>query len=50
MVMLAVHNSREREVDEWKEILKEADPRFGAIKFSVPEKSVLGIIEATWEG
>ena len=48
--MLSLHNSRERDQDEWVQLFKDADPRFGEISIRVPEGSALAIIEAVWKG
>ena len=50
LVMLSLHNLRERESEEWAKIFQEADGRFGKVKITVPPGAVLGIIEAVWKG
>lgn len=50
LIMLEGLNARERDVDEWRELFKEADERFiwkGAWR---PEGSKMWIIEAEWAG
>ncbi|KAF2873316.1 O-methyltransferas-like protein [Massariosphaeria phaeospora] len=49
MVMLSLHNSREREKGEWEPLFKAADPRFGALKFYHPQGASLSIIESIWQ-
>ena len=48
--MLSMHNSREREAEEWQDLFLEADPRFGVLKIWVPTGASLAIIEAVWQG
>ncbi|TEY87529.1 hypothetical protein BOTCAL_0001g00550 [Botryotinia calthae] len=50
MIMLSMHNSREREAEEWQDLFLEADPRFGVLKIWVPTGASLAIIEAVWQG
>ncbi|KAF7945255.1 hypothetical protein EAE96_010033 [Botrytis aclada] len=49
MIMLSMHNSREREAEEWQDIFREADPRFGVLKIWTPAGASLAIIEAVWQ-
>lgn len=46
--MLVTVNAREREVDDWEALFKEADPRFKFLGARLPPKSRLWIIEAEW--
>ena len=48
--MLALQNGKERTVDDWSTLFKEADPRFKLTRTYQPPKSYLAIIEVTWEG
>ncbi|KAF4633293.1 hypothetical protein G7Y89_g4831 [Cudoniella acicularis] len=48
--MGAVFNSRERTVNEWAVLLKDADPRFVLKGVTEPKGSALGIIEVIWDG
>ncbi|KAF5870961.1 putative o- protein [Botrytis fragariae] len=49
MIMLSMHNSREREAEEWQDLFLEADPRFGVLKIWTPIGASLAIIEAVWQ-
>lgn len=48
-MMMTIANSKEREMDEWAALFKEADPRFKFKGGSKPEGSLLWIVEAIWE-
>jgi hypothetical protein len=48
LFMLVTVNAREREVDDWGALFKEADPRFKFLGARLPPKSRLWIIEAEW--
>ncbi len=48
--MLAVFNSRERSLDDWKQLFQEADSRFEFVRVEEPRGSALAIIEARWTG
>ena len=47
--MKYLHNSKERDADEWVNLFSKADRRFGAVKIKSPPQSMLSIIEATWQ-
>ena len=47
--MKCLHNSKERNADEWVNLFGKADRRFGAVKIKSPPQSMLSIIEATWQ-
>jgi hypothetical protein len=51
LLMLALFNSRERDGDDWKELVEKADPRFRleSAKQQAPD-SPSGIIVVNWEG
>lgn len=49
LCMLGMFNSKERTVEEWEGLFKEADPRFSFKYAKKPEGSLLWIIEAVWE-
>ncbi|KAF2443247.1 S-adenosyl-L-methionine-dependent methyltransferase [Karstenula rhodostoma CBS 690.94] len=49
LCMLAMFNSKERTVEEWEGLFKEADPRFAFQYARKPEGSLLWIIEAVWQ-
>ncbi|GAB7347283.1 hypothetical protein MBLNU459_g3369t1 [Dothideomycetes sp. NU459] len=50
LVMLSALNAREREVDEWEALFKEADERFIWKGASRPDGCKMWIIEAEWAG
>ncbi|OKL61699.1 hypothetical protein UA08_02177 [Talaromyces atroroseus] len=48
-IMMSLFNSREREVDEWKELFKVADERFGPVIVNrIGENGSSGVISAQW--
>lgn len=47
--MLEVGNARERELEEWKALLIEADARFKFHDLHQPPGSALAIFEAIWD-
>ncbi len=47
--MLVRVNSREREVDDWEALFKEADPRYRFLRAYLPPKIRLWLIEAGWD-
>lgn len=49
MNMLSLFNSRERDVDDWKRLLAEADARFRWERVLQPEGSNLSMIEVSWQ-
>lgn len=49
MVMMTLFNGREREKDEWIQLLREADARFRFIDAKKPEVGTMGLILAEWE-
>lgn len=50
-IMMSLFNSREREADEWKELFKQADERFGDVIVNrIGENGSSGVISATWLG
>lgn len=50
LTMMKIANSRERELDEWKALFGNADPRFVFRGVEQPSGSNLSILEVTWEG
>ncbi|KAI2467442.1 S-adenosyl-L-methionine-dependent methyltransferase [Annulohypoxylon bovei var. microspora] len=50
MGMLQLLNSREREIHEWPELLRRADPRFRYLGARRPQDAMRWIIDAEWEG
>ena len=43
-------NGKERDADDWAELLGVADPRFKLIQILSPPESTLSIIEVAWDG
>ncbi|KXJ89575.1 S-adenosyl-L-methionine-dependent methyltransferase [Microdochium bolleyi] len=50
MTMMEIQNSRERELQDWKDLLQLADPRFAFVSATTPPGSNLSIITAEWQG
>ncbi|KAL8679031.1 MAG: hypothetical protein Q9186_004659 [Xanthomendoza sp. 1 TL-2023] len=48
MTMLATHNAKERDMDDWKELFRIADPGYEILSVSKPQGSNISIIEAIW--
>jgi hypothetical protein len=50
-IMMSLFNSREREAEEWKELFKQADERFGNVTVNrIGENGSSGVISADWLG
>ena len=49
MIMLALHNSREREEEEWIALFAEADPRFRFQSARVMEGNVAAVLIFEWK-
>ncbi|KOC09718.1 O-methyltransferase [Aspergillus flavus AF70] len=50
IAMKAFNNARERDVETWGELFKEADERFRFLGVTVPAGARMAIIEADWMG
>ncbi|KAF2216561.1 hypothetical protein CERZMDRAFT_34032 [Cercospora zeae-maydis SCOH1-5] len=50
LMMLHVFNAKVRELEDWKELFAEADPRFVIVGVQEPQDSRLGLIELQWQG
>lgn len=48
--MLELQNSREREVDDWVNLLERADWRFKFLGATLPQGSKLHLLEVEWTG
>ncbi|KAL8805329.1 MAG: hypothetical protein Q9182_002003 [Xanthomendoza sp. 2 TL-2023] len=48
MTMLATHNAKERDIEDWKKLFRIADPGYEMLSVSKPKGSKLTIIEAGW--
>lgn len=49
MAMRAQGNGKEREEQDWRAVVKAADPRFYFQGITKPEGSNLGIVELLWK-
>lgn len=47
--MLELHNAKERDMDDWNDLFKQADPRFRLENVKKPRGSRLAILEVVWE-
>ena len=50
MGMKQLFNAKERGVDDWVQLFREADLRFQLVKITKPKLSELSIIEFRWDG
>lgn len=50
MLMMTLFNSRERELDDWINLFKEADPRFQFIGVEKMEVGTMSVLTFIWEG
>lgn len=50
MIMLAAFNAYERELEDWERIVKEADQRFGPVKYTQVPGALLAVLEVEWLG
>ncbi|KAL8733397.1 MAG: hypothetical protein Q9181_003605 [Wetmoreana brouardii] len=48
LTMWAAHNAKERDLGDWKELFRIADPAYEITSVTKPKNSRLSIIEATW--
>lgn len=48
--MLALSNARERDMDDWMNLFKQADSRFVFLGIKTLENCPVAIIEAVWDG
>ena len=46
--MLEFHNGKERDIDDWTWMIREADARFEITRVGQPSGSRLSIIEVRW--
>lgn len=49
MLMMTLFNAREREIDDWVQLFREADARFRFVDAKRPEVGTMGVILAEWE-
>ncbi|KAF1826400.1 S-adenosyl-L-methionine-dependent methyltransferase [Dissoconium aciculare CBS 342.82] len=50
LTMLQLFNGKERDLQEWQDLLEMADPRFHFRNVSKPAGSALSVMEAVWTG
>lgn len=50
LVMSSIQNARERELEDWKELFRQADPRFHFEGATSPPGSNHSLIVAVWRG
>jgi hypothetical protein len=48
--MMALFNAKERPVQAWKEIFKQADERFDVVRVDADPMSFMCVLEAVWRG
>lgn len=48
LTMLSLLNARERDIDAWESLFRQADERFVIVSVQAPSGSNAGIIEAKW--
>lgn len=46
--MLEMHNGKERDLDDWKQLFASADKRFRIVSVKQPPSSRLGLLEVEW--
>jgi hypothetical protein len=49
LTMLEIGNAKERDLEEWKALFAQADPRFTFKGLKQPEGSRLAILETVWD-
>ena len=47
--LLGMQNAKERDIDDWTKLLKDADPRFKLEAVNMPPNSLLAMIVVAWE-
>ena len=50
MYMMKLHNAKERDRDDWVELIERADSHFVLRSIQKPAGSALSFIEVVWEG
>jgi hypothetical protein len=50
LTMLQLFNGKERDLQEWQDLLEMADPRFHFTNVSKVAGSALSVLEAIWTG
>ncbi|KAL1797677.1 hypothetical protein ACET3X_004283 [Alternaria dauci] len=48
--MMAIFNAKERPVEAWKEIFKQADERYEVVRVEADPLSFMCVLEAVWQG
>jgi hypothetical protein len=49
MLMMTLFNAKERELEDWIDLFKQADKRFKFRDAKMPEVGTMGVITAIWE-
>jgi hypothetical protein len=49
MLMMTLFNARDRERDDWNQLLRNADRRFKLIGAKKPEVGTMGLIQVVWD-
>ncbi|KAF1992194.1 S-adenosyl-L-methionine-dependent methyltransferase [Aulographum hederae CBS 113979] len=49
LIMLSIVNARERDVEGWRELFREADPGFRFLGATKPKGNMVWIMEAVWD-
>jgi hypothetical protein len=49
LTMMEIGNAKERDLEEWQQLLKQADMRFIFKGVKMPPGSNLAVIEARWD-
>jgi hypothetical protein len=47
--MMTLFNARERELEDWKDLFRQADKRFKFISARLPEVGTMSVITAIWD-
>lgn len=47
--MMTLFNAREREQDDWNQLLRDADRRFKLVGAKKPEVGTMGLIQVVWD-
>ena len=49
MLMMTLFNGRDREEDDWVQLLRQADPRYKFISATRPPVGTMGVMEVLWK-
>lgn len=48
LAMMEFHNGKERDYNDWLEVLERADPRYQLVSINKPPESRLAMLEVGW--